>query len=137
MKSYPVDAAYGWTVPLQGVTVNGQSIDLGVGKNGTRANVSTTSTLISGPREVVERIYALIPGAMLKPELGNPSNLSWVFPCENVPNISISLNIGGDEYSIAAVDTVVGVDHNNTHGDGWTIQSTPKTGSCVGLFRSM
>ena len=119
--------------------MNGQNIDISSGGNagnGTRANVSTTVAAITAPRDVVERIYALIPGAKLKPVQGNPSNTSWVFPCENVPNISISLNIGGDEYAIAAVDMVIGTDDGHSYGDGWRIESTPKNGSCVGLFRS-
>lgn len=133
VKSYPVDAADGWTVPLQGFTVNGQRVDIG---EPVRANVSTTSKMFYADRAVVEKIYALIPGAKPLEGAGNPYNVSWVFPCENVPNISVSLNIGGDEYAMAAVDVVLGIDRNNTYGDGWDTSETPKTGSCIGVFRS-
>lgn len=121
---------------MQSIKVNGQSIPVSNGGNGTRANISTSSTEITAPRAVVERIYALIPGSKLRAEEANPSNATWVFPCENVPNISVSLTIGGDEYTIAAVDMVLAPDTGNFHGDGYSIEATPKNGSCIGLFRS-
>lgn len=122
-------------MPLQGITVNGQSINITSAGNASCAKISTRSNEIRAPKEVVERIYAAIPGAKLKPYQGNPHNLSWVFPCESTPNISVSLNIGGDEYTISPVDMVMGLDLGNVHGDGWTRGSTPANGSCVGLFR--
>lgn len=123
-------------MPLQGITVNGQSINITSAGNASRAQINTGSSAIRAPKEVVERIYAAIPGAKLKPYEGNPRNSSWVFPCESTPNISVSLNIGGDEYAISSVDMVIGMDYGNVYGDGWNVGSTPANGSCVGLFRS-
>lgn len=136
VRTYPFTPGGGWSVPLKGITVNGQSINMTTANSSGPIGLLTMQSQVIAPREVVERIYAAIPGAKLKAQQSNPHNQSWVFPCESTPNISVSLNIGGDEYQIAAVDMVVGMQADNIYGDGMDIGPTPANGSCVGLFRS-
>lgn len=125
---------FGWHVPVHSVTVNGNKIN--AAGNATHAELSTTWNWVLAPEDVVRSIYAGIPGAKLRPPPSNPGNHTWVFPCENVPNISLSINIGGDEYPMAAVDMVRALDEGHPHGEGFTAGATPATGSCIGLFRS-
>jgi hypothetical protein len=134
------DDSGGWLFPLEGISVNGNVVDLSSNASNSsrpRAIVSTSGNTIYGPEDAIKQIYAHIPGAQLVPYQSNPLNASYQFPCENTLGIDIRFTIGGREYAMRAVDMVLGTVDGSTYGDGHRPGPTPRNGSCVGAFRAI
>lgn len=145
--AFTPDLDGGWPIPLEGVTVNGKAVNISsVGAkpfNGSgqttqiKAYPSTSSARIYAPREVVERIYANIPGAKLVRPENNPHNDTWEFPCESTTSIDVRFTIGGREYAIQPRDMVTGFVTDNMRGGVYNNGPTPANGSCVGAFAAL
>lgn len=97
------DTAY-WTLPLQTLSINGQSIST----SGAGAAIDTGTTLIAGPAAVVQQIYAQIGG---QPG-GSDLNGLWVYPC-SVGDVTVEFNFGGKTWTMAARDFLFAQSSNN------------------------
>ncbi|KAG8906380.1 hypothetical protein FRC01_008037, partial [Tulasnella sp. 417] len=72
-----------WLSPLTGITIGGSVLQIGT----QLAAIDTGTTLIGGPTNVVEAIYAQIPGV----ERGTGDSAGYYFyPCETQINISFT-----------------------------------------------
>lgn len=87
-----------WLITLGGVSVNGNSVDLG---ETNKAAIDTGTTLIGGPSSVIENMYAQIPGS------GAVSGASgyYQFPCDS--NVNATMTFGSEKYTISAQDLLV------------------------------
>ncbi|CAK9786734.1 acid protease [Cutaneotrichosporon oleaginosum] len=96
-----------WTIPLEGLKVSGQDIDLTLetapySHTGGRpaAVIDSGTTLVNGPRAAITEMYAKLNATEI-------SNGLFVFPCANgVP--PISLTFGGVAYTMHPADTIMG-----------------------------
>ncbi|TFK47449.1 acid protease [Heliocybe sulcata] len=109
------DVAY-WTLPLSSLNVQGQSVSLPTSGQDMYAAIDTGTTLIGGPSDVVQSIYANIEGA----QAGTGSwEGYWLYPCST--QVQSSLAFGGQSWSISPAD----FEHTPIDNTGET---------CVGAF---
>ncbi|KZV73510.1 acid protease [Peniophora sp. CONT] len=92
-----------WLQTLTGLTVNGNSLDLGDANNNT-AVIDTGSSFIGGPTAAVQAFWAQIDGSLDLSEFG--VNGFWGFPCAT--NVTATLAFGGRAWTIPADDINLG-----------------------------
>lgn len=90
-----------WLLPLQGVTVQGQSVSVATGNNALSA-IDTGTTLIGGPSADVAKIWASVPGSS---RASNSQGL-YTFPCKT--QVNMTLNFGGRSWAISPDDMNLG-----------------------------
>ncbi|KAJ9480144.1 putative Saccharopepsin (putative) [Pseudozyma hubeiensis] len=90
-----------WTIPLDGITVNGQSANIG---NGPLAAIDTGTTLIGGPSTSIRAFYSQISGAQSASSAGMPGY--YLFPC--TANLNIQMTFGGKSWSMNSEDFNLG-----------------------------
>ncbi|PWZ01290.1 acid protease [Testicularia cyperi] len=88
-----------WTIPLGGITVNGNSANIG---NGPLAAIDTGTTLIGGPQSAVRAFYSLISGAQTAPGMSG----YYLFPCNS--NLDIEMQFGGRSFQMNTQDFNLG-----------------------------
>ena len=88
------ESAY-WTLPLETLSINGQSISV----SGAGAAIDTGTTLIAGPAAVVRQLYAQIGG---QPG-GSDLDGLWVYPCD-VGDVTVQFNFGGKTWTMEPRD---------------------------------
>lgn len=94
-----------WTIPLQALTVNGQTGN--INGDGTSA-IDTGTTLIIAPPNIADQIYSQIPGAgPISSGFSSSSQGMYAIPCSS--NVNISLTFGGQQYSINSADMSAGI----------------------------
>jgi len=109
-----VDESY-WLITLGGITIDSNNISL----SGTsKVAVDTGTTLIGAPTEVVEAIYAQIPGSSAM----SSGNGYYQFPCST--SVNATLHFGDQEYLLSGDDFIAG-----------TVDSSGQT--CMGAFFSI
>ncbi|KAF9650149.1 aspartic peptidase A1 [Thelephora ganbajun] len=94
----PSDAITYWTLPLKSLTVQGNSISLGSGKNSYSA-IDTGTTLIGGPQDAITAIYSNIPDS--SPATGDFEGY-YTYPCNT--NVNVTISFGGRSWSISSAD---------------------------------
>lgn len=109
----PSDAVTYWTLPLTTLTVQGNSITLGSGQNSYSA-IDTGTTLIGGPQDAIEEIYANIPDS--SPGTGNLEGY-YTYPCTT--NVNVTVSFGGRSWAISSADFLM---------------TKASTDRCVGAF---
>lgn len=106
----PVVSAFGpqghgfWGVPLNGLKVNGEAIDLGAADT---ASIDTGMTLLGGPETLVGAMYAKVPGA--KRASGKLAQY-YTFPCHAQFNLTLVFNhvpytLTNDSLNLGRVDS--------------------------------
>lgn len=113
-----------WTVPLQGISVNGKLISTSGGGSNTNhsTNVSASATTSASknagvnaavfhstrtrgivvPPRVAPQILESIPGAVFDDHYRLPT-----IQCDNLRNLDVRLIIGGDEYLMNSRDLLL------------------------------
>lgn len=87
-----------WAIPIQHITVNGQEAAAG-SSSSTLAAIDTATSLIGGPPDVVEKLYAAIP----KAKRGNGTLEGfWTYPCSQ--KVAVTINFGGRTWPMASDD---------------------------------
>jgi cathepsin D len=90
-----------WTIPLDGITVNGNSARIG---SNTLAAIDTGTTLIGGPASAVAAFYSQISGSRSAASVKMPGY--YLFPCS--ANLNIQLTFGGKSWSMNPQDFNLG-----------------------------
>lgn len=90
-----------WTIPLGGLSVNGQSANIG---NGPLAAIDTGTTLIGGPSSSIQAFYSQINGSRSASSAGMPGY--YLFPCN--ANLNIQLTFGGKSWTMNTEDFNLG-----------------------------
>jgi cathepsin D len=90
------DSGSYWLVPLQAVTVGGNSVSV----SAKSVAIDTGTTLIGAPAAAASAIYAAIPGS--QPILIQGQSGYWGYPCET--SVNLAFQFGGVSYSINDVD---------------------------------
>lgn len=87
-----------WTIPLDSVSVNGKK----VGRSNVGAVIDTGTTIVLGPKEDVDDLFAEVPGS----NAIRYNNDLWVYtvPCDI--KTPIALTFGGTAYTIRPQDIV-------------------------------
>ncbi|KAK7457847.1 hypothetical protein VKT23_010192 [Stygiomarasmius scandens] len=97
----PSGAETYWIQSLTTLSVGGQSVSLpSASSSASFAAIDTGTTLIGGPEEVVQGLYAQIPGARA---LSGNSQGYYAFPCTQDVNISMGFG-GGTAWSVSPDD---------------------------------
>ncbi|KAH7885826.1 aspartic peptidase domain-containing protein [Phlebopus sp. FC_14] len=91
----PGEPSY-WYLPLDTLTVQGSSISL---SGSDLAAIDTGTTNIAGPADIVQSIYAQIPGS--SPATGDWSGY-YQFPCST--SVEVSFSFGGSTWSMSTTD---------------------------------
>ncbi|CCF52338.1 hypothetical protein NDA11_004101 [Ustilago hordei] len=90
-----------WTIPMAGITVNGNSANIG---NNPLAAIDTGTTLIGGPASSIRAFYSQISGARSAASAGMPGY--YLFPCTT--NLNIQLTFGGKSWPMNSQDFNLG-----------------------------
>lgn len=90
-----------WTIPLGGITVNGNSANIG---NNPLAAIDTGTTLIGGPSSAVQAFYSQISGSRSASSVGMDGY--YLFPCNS--NLNIQMTFGGKSWSMNTQDFNLG-----------------------------
>lgn len=93
-----------WTIPLTGVSVNGNQGSVSSGSNA--AAIDTGTTLIIAPPSLARQIYSQIPNSRSLGSQFSSSSGSYAIPCSS--NVNIALTFGGQQYSINSADMNAG-----------------------------
>jgi cathepsin D len=113
-----------WIIPIRDVTIGGKTFSLG----SQTAAISSGTTLIYGPMDIVKQVYALIPDA----EAGTGLNVgSWVIPCNT--NVEFSLGFGKNSWKVSAGDFVRTLSSGKCYGALAGITSTKEPRWQVGV----
>lgn len=92
-----------WTIPLDAISVNGQSQSL---SSDNVAAIDTGTTLIIAPPSLASEIYGQIPNAQpisSGSSLGSSSSSGqYAIPCDS--NVEVTMTFGGKAYSINTAD---------------------------------
>jgi len=86
-----------WTLSMTSLTVQGNSVALSSAS--TFSAIDTGTTLVGGPPDIIQGIFAQIPGSA--PGTGNYQNY-WTYPCATKVNVAISF--GGPSWSVSPND---------------------------------
>ncbi|KAF8552734.1 acid protease [Imleria badia] len=87
-----------WMLSLTKLTVQGSGLSLPSG-SASYAAIDTGTTLVGGPSNVIQNIYAHIPGSQAG--TGNWEGY-WTYPCNTKVNIAMSF--GGPSWSVSPAD---------------------------------
>ena len=90
-----------WTIPLGGISVNGNSADIG---SNTLAAIDTGTTLIGGPASAIRAFYSQISGSRSASSAGMPGY--YLFPCST--NLNIQFTFGGKSWPMNTQDFNLG-----------------------------
>ncbi|CBQ72582.1 related to cathepsin d (lysosomal aspartyl protease) [Sporisorium reilianum SRZ2] len=90
-----------WTIPLGGITVNGNAANIG---SNPLVAIDTGTTLIGGPASAISAFYAQISGSRSARSAGMPGY--YLFPCS--ANLNIQLSFGGKSWAMNAQDFNLG-----------------------------
>lgn len=112
----PSDSVNYWTLPLASLTVQGNSVSLGLGQS-TYSAIDTGTTLVGGPLAAIEAIYSNIPDS--SPGTGNLQGY-YTYPCST--EVNVSLSFGGKTWAISPGDFMM---------------TTAGGGRCIGAFFSL
>ncbi|KAI8996627.1 acid protease [Trametes punicea] len=82
-----------WIQELSGLTVNGNSVQVGSG-SAAYAAIDTGTTLVGGPQDVISALYAQIPGSQA---LTGQNSGYWAYPCST--NVNVTLRFGSSSVS--------------------------------------
>lgn len=88
-----------WTIPLQSLSVNGQS---GTLSGDTTSAIDTGTTLIIAPPSVARSIYSQIPNAQSLGGFFSSNQGAYAIPCNS--NVNITMTFGGQSYTINSAD---------------------------------
>jgi cathepsin D len=96
-----------WVIPIRDATIGGKTLSLG----SQTALISSGTTLIYGPMDIVTQVYALIPGAVA----GAGADLGiWIIPCDT--SVEFSLGFGKSTWKVSAGDFVRGASSRKCFG---------------------
>jgi cathepsin D len=95
-----------WLQTVSGVTVNGNSVDIGSSSANTAA-IDTGTTLIGAPTDAVNAIWGAVSGAV--PLSGNMTGF-YAFPCDS--QVAVAISFGGPAWPISVADLNVGTVSN-------------------------
>ncbi|BGP22010.1 aspartic-type endopeptidase [Rhodotorula toruloides] len=112
-----------WVVRLDQVAVNGTNVtswELQEQSQGQNVAIDTGTTLIGGPKDVVQAIYGQVPGA--KAATGAYSGY-YSYPCRQ--NVTVGLTFGNVTYNMSIADFNLGP---------FGIDSTTNQSTCLGAF---
>ncbi|KAG9309475.1 acid protease [Chiua virens] len=87
-----------WTLPLTQLTVNGNNVSL-PSRNGSLAAIDTGTTLVVGPHDALQDLYAQIPGS--QPGSGDLEGF-WTYPCGT--QAKVEMTFGGKSWPIDPAD---------------------------------
>jgi cathepsin D len=90
-----------WLLDVSKITVQGNTVSIPSGS--VAAAIDTGTTLIGGPKAVVDAIYAAVPGA--KALTGQLEGF-YGFPCTT--DVSVTISFGGKVWPISTADMNVG-----------------------------
>jgi cathepsin D len=100
----PLTQAQYWMIPMTSINVgNNQTIPLS-GSN-QNAVIDTGTTLIGGPKAILDQLYLQIPGANVGAELSPSLADYYLVPCNT--STVVSLTFGGINYQISPQDFIV------------------------------
>ncbi|KZT29099.1 acid protease [Neolentinus lepideus HHB14362 ss-1] len=97
-----------WLLSVSGVTVQGKSVSVPTG-NGALAAIDTGTTLIGGPSDAVQAVWAAVPGSQA---LSGEYSGFYSFPCNT--NVEVSISFGGNSWPISPADMNLGAINGNT-----------------------
>jgi len=95
-----------WAIPLDQISVNGQGVAPAAD---TLAAIDTATSLIGGPPDVVEELYAAVPNAVRGQ--GTLEGF-WTYPCSQ--KVTVTLNFGGRTWPMAPADFALATNVPNT-----------------------
>ncbi|KAI0633532.1 aspartic peptidase domain-containing protein [Trametes polyzona] len=95
------DAPTFWMLSMTGATVQGKSVNIPSG-NAALSAIDTGTTLVGGPSEAVEAIYAAIPGSRPVPSMQG----FFQFPCST--DVEVGFAFGGKTWPISTADMNLG-----------------------------
>ncbi|GAA5909463.1 hypothetical protein JCM6882_002650 [Rhodosporidiobolus microsporus] len=121
----PAGAESYWVVEMEQLAVNGTNVTdwtarSAGGDGGQYVAIDTGTTLIGGPRDVVQAVYAQVEGAM--PATGSYTGY-YSYPCEN--NVSVALTFGGITYNMSHADFNLGP---------FGLDAATNRSTCLGAF---
>lgn len=87
-----------WILPITAITVQGNSISPGTGRE-TFAAIDTGTTLVGGPAQEIASIYAQIPGSSLG--TGQFEGY-YLYPCDT--SVTVALSFGGRSWTVSPAD---------------------------------
>lgn len=88
-----------WEIPMSGLTVNGKSISIDT----PSVAIDSGTSLIAGPTEQIEAIYAQISGSQA---LSGSNAGTYLIPCTT--SATVSLTFGSTAYTINPTDLIAG-----------------------------
>ncbi|CAH7685226.1 aspartic peptidase domain-containing protein [Phakopsora pachyrhizi] len=91
-----------WLIPMDGLEVNGVSVDISH-QNTNNVAIDTGTTLIGGPADEVKEFYKNVPGST--PATGSYQGY-YSYPCN--ASVNVVLKFGGRNYSMTAEDFNLG-----------------------------
>lgn len=89
-----------WSIEMAGVSVQGTALDLSA-DNGALAAIDTGTTLVGGPADAIQQIYAAIPGSARG--TGNYEGY-WMFPCATDVQLSLRFGTSSVSWPVAPAD---------------------------------
>ncbi|TFK54576.1 acid protease, partial [Heliocybe sulcata] len=96
-----------WLLEVQGVSVQGGSVGISTG-NAALAAIDTGTTLVGGPSNDVDAIWAAVSGSQA---LSGQYAGFYAFPCST--NLQVSLSFGGNAWPISPADMNLGAISGN------------------------
>ncbi|CDO69669.1 hypothetical protein BN946_scf184851.g57 [Trametes cinnabarina] len=122
-----------WIQELAGLTVNGNSVQVGSG-SAAYAAIDTGTTLVGGPQDVISALYDAIPGSQA---LTGQNSGYWAYPCNTDVNVtlrfgssSISWPVSKEDFQLeqASQETCVGaffaLNTSGTSAPAWIVGDT-------------
>ncbi|KAJ3558981.1 hypothetical protein NM688_g613 [Phlebia brevispora] len=109
-QSIPSGAPGYWIQQLSSLTVNGQSISLANG-SGSWAAIDTGTTGVGCPADVLESIFAAIPGSQ---QGTGKLNGYYTFPCSTAVNINVKWGSSSNTWAISPADFILQQTDQNT-----------------------
>lgn len=110
-KGYGPDGLGHWAIDIDSMRVNGETVDM---QDMGVAAIDTGTTLIGGPRQLVEQIHSMIPGAQALDASMDPlsdpfmerSFQHYTFPCKN--KFELEFVFGGRAFKLTNEDLNLG-----------------------------
>ncbi|KAH8835841.1 aspartic peptidase domain-containing protein [Flagelloscypha sp. PMI_526] len=137
-----------WEMPLIDVTVQNQSIPIDHNIFNDLSGIDTALPLIGGPRESVEKIWAVVNGSQKSSTISG----FWTFPCSTEVHVSLSwgltswpidprdINLGpvteGSDQCLGAIfDSSIGTPLYHDGGNPWWVIGTTFLKNVYTVFR--
>jgi len=90
---------------MDSVVVNGHEITLSA--NVTDAIIDTGTTLVGGPKEVLDVMFANINGSAIGGTVDPSFEGYYLFPCSTANTISLGFKFGGQIYNFTGIDLIL------------------------------